>query len=210
MRILLGGEIMFKLKVVLCFFTVCIVFLCACTSEPMLPSEVIENVTLMNGYILAPTYLPKGFEYIPVSDSVIPIIETDNSTIIKLAFRKTDLEKGTAEIFMMFPYYEGKYSPFEERLGLIVPEEAVSEIIINRTTAYLFQGNWSDDTLHRLVQAEVLLNPEWDYNSNISIRFAVDVPDYGQIWVLLTTIIPTDIVGGDDLIKIARSVVVIQ
>jgi hypothetical protein len=33
-----------------------------------------------------------------------------------------------------------------EQLGLIVPEDAVSDIRINDETAFLFHGSWTDET----------------------------------------------------------------
>lgn len=193
----------------LCFVTM--ISLTACTpSEPALPSEAIKNIKARLGYVLAPTYLPKGFEFIPLSDSSLNIIETTPLSSSKYVYEKRISKDDTVEIFMSYPSYEGKYSSFEERSGLEAPIDAISEIDINGITAYLFHGRWSDETLKRVARAELPINPEWYYEGGISIRFAIDLSDNEKVWVTVATVSPTDKVTNKDLIKIAKSVVVIE
>ena len=202
----------FRIRIVLvCLSLVFVISLVACTSgEPALPAEAIKKIEARLGYTLAPTYLPDGFEFVPLGDSSLNVIETIPLSSSKYVYQKRVSKDDTAEIFMSYPSYEGKYSSFEERIGLEVPVDAISEININGVTAYLFHGNWSMDTLGRIARVEVPINPEWDYEGNSSIRFAIDVPDNERVWVVVTTIIPTDEVSEKDLVRIARSVVVIE
>ena len=197
--------------VFVCLSLVFMISLAACASgEPALPAEAIEKIKARLGYALAPAYLPEGFEFVPLSDSSLNIIETIPLSSSKYVYQKRISKDDTAEIFMSYPSYAGKYSSLEEKLKLEAPADAISEININGVTAYLFQGSWSIDTIGRIARAEVPINPEWDYEGNSSVRFAIDVPDNERVWVVVTTIIPTDEVSEKDLIRIARSVVVIE
>lgn len=95
-------------------------------------------------------------------------------------------------------------------LDLVPPKDAISEININNATGYLFHGGWSEDTLERIQGLELPINPEWDYEGNISIQFVVDTVEYGKVWVLLRTVSPTDEISEKELIKIAKSVAVVE
>jgi hypothetical protein len=202
----------FRLKIIfVCLCPVFIIFFAACSSgEPALPPEAIERIRMTQGYVLAPTYLPKGFEFVPLSDSPLHITETTPFSSGMYVYQKHVSKDATAEIVMSYPSYTGKYSSLEERLGLEAPADGISEIDINGLTAYLFHGNWSTDTLRQIARAELPINPEWDYDGTISIRFAIDVPDNDRVWVDLRTVLPTDEVTDKDLVSIARSVVVVE
>ena len=205
-----SGEAMLRLRVALCFFFVCATFLAACAGEPILEPGHAEKIKEVLGYALAPTYLPKGFKYDPGIDNCDPVsIIGDTSTVTQM-YTKAVLGKQSVWIGMMYPSIAGKSNFTMETLGLEVPEDAISEMDINGITAYLFHGNWSNDTINQIARAEVPDNPKWDYNNIISIRFAIDVPDYGRVWVSLRTVMPTDEVNDKDLVRIARSVVVLK
>ena len=203
---------MVRIKIIL--FCLCLVFMisfAACApNEPILPSQAIERIRMTHGYVLAPTYLPKGFEFVPLNDSSLQIIETTPLSSRMYIYQKRVSKDDTAEIVMSYPSYVGKYSSLEERLGLEAPEDAISEIDINGITAYMFRGSWSVNTLRQIAQGELPDSPKWDYDGNISIRFAIDVPDNERVWVTVGTVSPTDEVNDKDLIRIAKSVVVIE
>jgi hypothetical protein len=98
----------------------------------------------------------------------------------------------------------------QEIVDLTPPEDAITETEINGNTAYLYQGGWSEETIRRIAKLEEPIDPEWDYEGKISIRFTIDIPDKGNIWISIGTIFSVEDITQKDLIKIAESVTVIE
>ena len=112
---------------------------------------------------------------------------------------------------LTYPGTYGKSSPIMEQLGVIAPEDAISEILMNGETVFLFHGSWTEETLERIAHLTMPINPEWDYESNhISIKFTFSIPNGERIWIRLGTVFPNDEVTEKDIIRIARSVVVVD
>ena len=191
--------------------------LTACTPrEPVISPDFAEEIKEALGYALAPTYLPEGFELTKDGDRVDPILIWGETGHFNLMYTKYSPSQG-ATLVLSYPETYGESNPVMERLGVTVPEDAISEIRINGETAFLFHGNWTLETLVRISQLITPLNPEWDYESNhISIRFAFSIPGGEMIWVWLGTLWPGDeVTTGDevteqDIIRIVESVVVVD
>ncbi len=202
---------MFRLRIVIsCLLLIFIVPLLACAfSEPVLPSEAAEKIKEKLGYALAPTYLPEGFEYAPGVENPRSDLNSTARETYQVYYKVVSLEEA-AILAIIYPFDVPESASIEEKFGLEVPEDAVKEIDINGIPAHLQHGSWSNDTLKRIARLELPINPEWDYDGAISIRFAINVPDKGRIWVCISTVFPTDEVTDRDLIRIARSVVVVE
>ncbi|MFC2070266.1 hypothetical protein ACFLTB_03765 [Chloroflexota bacterium] len=198
------------------FVCICLIFitsLFACApGEPMIPPDEAVIIKENLGYALAPTWMPEGFEYAgpftggTVSDRAFTkqVIFQNYSKIVSME------ETAGSGLFMIYPLHADTSDSVEKRLGLEAPEDAISEIDINGTTAYLSHGSWSNETMRRVAQLVLPLNPEWDYDNGTSIRFTIDVPDEDRVWVSISTIFSIGYVTDKDLIRIARSVVVVE
>ena len=191
--------------------------LTACTPrEPVISPDFAEEIKEALGYALAPTYLPEGFELTKDEDRVAPILIKGETGHVNLMYTKYYPSRG-ATLVLSYPETYGKSNPAMERLGLIVPEDAISEIRINGEAAFLFHGYWTLETLRRIIRLTTPLNPEWDYeNGHISVRFAFSIPSGEMIWVWLGTlwlgdeIAPGDEITEKEIIRIAESVVVVD
>ena len=183
--------------------------LSSCTpSEPILPSDTAEKVKEALGYALAPTYLPRGFELERGVGDVSPILTVGAISTAHLLYTKSFPEK--VSLALSYPESYGLSDPLMERIGLKIPEDAVSEIRINNELAYLFHGSWSADTLEQVGQAVVPDNPKWEYSHQVSIKFAFAMPNGERTWVRLGTIWPTEEITEKDIVRIAESIVVVE
>jgi hypothetical protein len=195
----------------ICLFILCVTSFSGCApAEPLLPEETITQIKGRLGYALAPTWIPDGFEFeseIASPDSSVGIAGT---TQAYLAYDNKDVVGEMDLLLMIYPAPASVDSSFMEQIGVIKPEDAVSEIKINGDTAYLTRGGWTDETLRRISRIELPINPEWDYAGGYSIRFTIEVPDNERVWVRLFTLRPTDRINEQDIVKIARSFVVIE
>ena len=203
-----------KLLAVLAFlYLVIALIISGCSEqEPILPSDVSEKIINNLGYALAPTWLPQEYEYAgPFLNSITSDRAFTGETILQSYgnYASAGIEDS---LVMSYPYptLDTIPSPLLEITGLIPPEDAITETEINGNTAYLYRGSWSDETRRRVAKLEEPIDPEWDYDRSISIRFTVDVPDKGSIRVSISTIFPVNDITQKDLLKIAESVTVIK
>ena len=199
------------LTVITLFLIVTNILISGClVKEPIIPDDVAEKITNNLGYALAPTWLPEEYEYGgPFPDSTVTGKAFTIESIIQCYGRYASAGIGDS-LIMSYPATDTIPSAFLEMVGLIPPEEAITELEINGNIAYLYQGNWSEKTLGRVAKLEEPIDPEWDYERSIAIRFTVDVPDKGSIWISLSTIFSIENISQKDLVKIAESVVVIE
>ena len=181
--------------------------------EPILPDEVVEKITNNLGYALAPTWLPEEYEYAgPFTNNVVTGRTFSGDGLMIQSYGNYASGGIEDSLVMSYPYptLDTIPSTFLEITGLIPPEDAITKIEINGNTAYLYQGSWSDETRQRVAKLEEPIDPEWDYERSMSIRFTIDVPDEGSIWVSIGTIFSVEDITQKDLVKIARSVIVIE
>lgn len=183
--------------------------------EPILPDEVAREIKNNLGYALAPAWLPKGYEY--CGPYYTNKIVADRASTLKamqqpvlICYGKDASRAIGNSMIMSYPTEDTIPSVFQEMVDLIPPEDAITETEINGNTAYLYQGNWSEETLGRVAKLEEPFDPEWDYDRSIAIRFLIDVPGEGNIWVSISTIFSVEDITQKDLVKIAKSVTVID
>lgn len=205
------GDRMLRLKTALfcIFFSFTALFVSCISSESTIPSNEIQNIRVRIGYVLAPSYLPKGYTYIPGNENSDPFGTILSTSRVQLSYREEGSKEKTTYLIMSYPVI-ASISSFEEQIGLEVPKDAITEMEINGGVAYLFHGSWSDETLKRIIRGEDPINPKWDYGSGKSIRFTINVPDEGKIWINLKAIIPVEQMTDEEIIKIAKSVMLIE
>ena len=201
------------LTVVTLLFVVFTISLSSCLGkEPIIPDDIAEKIKTNLGYALAPTWLPEEYEYAgPFLNTITADRAFSGETMLQSYgnYASAGIEDS---LVMSYPYptLDTIPSAFLEITGLIPPEDAITKIEINRNTAYLYQGSWSDETRQRVAKLEEPIDPEWDYERSMSIRFTIDVPDEGSIWVSISTIFSVEDITQKDLVKIARSVIAIE
>ena len=201
------------LTVVTLLFVVFTISLSGCLGkEPIIPDDIAEKIKTNLGYALAPTWLPEEYEYAgPFLNTITADRAFPGETMLQSYgnYASAGIEDS---LVMSYPYptLDTIPSAFLEITGLIPPEDAITKIEINGNTAYLYQGSWSDETRQRVTKLEEPIDPEWDYERSISIRFTIDVPDEGSIWVSISTIFSVEDITQKDLVKIARSVIAIE
>ena len=201
------------LTVVTLLFVVFTISLSGCLGkEPIIPDDIAEKIKTNLGYALAPTWLPEEYEYAgPFLNTITADRAFSGETMLQ-SYGKNASGGIEDSLVMSYPYptLDTIPSAFLEITGLIPPEDAITKIEINRNTAYLYQGSWSDETRQRVAKLEEPIDPEWDYERSMSIRFTIDVPDEGSIWVSISTIFSVEDITQKDLVKIARSVIAIE
>ena len=193
----------------------------ACSpAEPILPGEIADTVRANMGYVLAPTWLPEGFEYsgpdiehMNIESSGANIKTFPGSQTMILGYHRVVSMQQMDNFLISYPSsdtYPASSQKIQEILDLSPPDNAITEVTVNGRTALLYHGRWSDETLKRIQRLERPLDPEWDYEGSISVRFPIDVPGEGEIWVSISTVFTVVELTEDDLIRIAKSVVVVE
>ncbi len=203
---------MLKLKIIAaCLCLALAMPFTACTPDrPFLSSEAVQKTRLALGYALAPTYLPDGFDYAgDIGNTGSPPLNAISRLRVQQVYLKEVPGGRTAYLLLIYPLPAPVVDSYDEQSGLETPQNAISLVQINGQTAYVIDGSWSAETLKSITQGEEIIDPEWDYDGNISIRFAVEVHGRDRVWLTASTVFPTDEVTSEDLIKIARSVVVV-
>ena len=195
----------------ICLWLSIAVGLSACAPrEPVLSPDIAQEIKEALGYALAPTYLPKGFEPTKAVEGASPVLTVGETVSVHLMYTEYSPGQGPT-LALTYPRTYGISSPMMEQLGLIVPEDAVSDIHINGETAFLFHGSWTEETLDRIARLIMPPNPEWDYESSrISVTFAFAIPNGERIWVKLGTVFPNDEVTEKAIVRIAKSVVLVD
>ncbi len=200
----------FRSTLVVLLVTVALV-LGGCTPAPILSDDAARQIKDALGYVLAPTWLPKGFAPAKAIDGASYVMSVGPKMAGVPYSQETSDRQFPSSLHLSYPESYGKSSPLAERLGLNVPEDAVSETSINGETAYLFHGRWTEETLERLTRLDMSVAPEWGYdNGHVSLRFTFVIPTGERIWVILATVFPTDQVTEHDIVRIAESIVVVD
>jgi hypothetical protein len=199
---------------IIIFLLTCTI-LSACSSrEVILPTNAKDEVKNVLGYVVAPTYLPKGLEFDNVRVQVMPKSSAAPDapslpTVIQLTYSSSEEETGGYGLLM---YYPTGWPPNTEGPPYLkTPEDAISEVDINNRTAYMVRGTWSDEFWSEWEETgEVPFNPEWDYDIATSLLFAFDLPGGETIGiVLVATPDPAATIGNKELVKIAEYIVIV-
>jgi len=177
---------------------------------PVISPDFAQEIKEALGYALAPTYLPKGFESTTAVEGMSPVLTTGETVFVGLSYTEYSPSQGST-LILIYPLTNENPDSMMKLHGLTVPEDAVSEIRINGEPAFLFYGNWTEETLEQISQAIMPINPEWEYeSSHISIKFTFSMPNGEKVWVSLRTVFPNDEVAEKDIIRIAESVALVD
>jgi hypothetical protein len=176
--------------------------------EIILSSDAADEVRHALGYVLAPTYLPKGLEFLDVHIPEIPsstAVPYPPPPVVSLTYSSSGDELGAHVLLAMYPNTWPPY--FEGPSNLQTPEDAISESTVKHRTAYVVRGMWSEEVQSALRETgEVPVDPEWDYITATSLQFALDLPGGETIGVMLAVIPnPAAWISDTELVRIAES-----
>jgi hypothetical protein len=208
-----------KRRIICCIsliFTILTILMLSCNSEKSeeadedilkettIPSYAIKGIKESLGFVLTPIYLPKDTEFSRYSIQEVPGLQ--HNPLVTLAY-------GNEEQVITFIYCtEWPPDIWSAPDGLAVPEDAIKEISINGQEAYVIRGTWPHEMWQeRSETGSVDLETEWEYESLLSVRFAIDIPynDPAGVFLGVGPFDPNRI-DEDQLIKIAESVEVIE
>ena len=203
-----------KLKIILaCICTIVVTFVISCRlNEPLISSESADEIKEKLGYVLAPTYMPEGYEF-GSSKEVLTQSEGNTQHPVYLFYYKEISSGKTLALMMEYPIEDNESSStFIAQFGLIKPDDATTEIDIQGMTATINHGGWTEETKERVSKLDFPIEPEWDYSYGVSIRFYVEFPDNEKVQIQLTTSLPiSDInLSEEEMIKIAESAVLVE
>lgn len=152
----------------------------------------LDRVIDMLGYVLVPGYVPAGFETPNVSVSGGRALVT--------------YESSDRRFLVAYPvpfYPEG--NPLMVELGLITPDDALSEVSVEGAPAYVMRGEWSADTI---IQGPGI-DPNfatWDYPISVTLFFEYTLAGGNGVGVAIKAFSePSAWITTAEMVKIAES-----
>ena len=199
-----------KLSIISVFILI-IILVVGCQPVPALSEQETINIEHTLGYVIAPTWLPEGFEF---SHTVMDSNDvTDYSAMIN--YRNLD-----KNLHMMYPSELpsslGMSEWLSENLGLDwqAPEDAVFKVEIKGEEAYLQIGIWSEEVLNAIAKPDMdklkTMTPEWDYDIFKRLFFKFKLSDGQAVDVVLLAVFDPDWITADEMLKIADSCVQVE
>jgi hypothetical protein len=187
--------------------------LCGCGGEILLTDSAVENIRAELGYVLAPAYMPPGFEFDPgMNNTKAYLSDSPTRTLASLTYSTDEKEDALHIITLSYPesFYPEGDPRMTEIFGLTKPEEALSMVSVNGRDAYLVLGNWDTGTLEEVASAVIPTDPRWDYDAAISVYFDIDVPAGESVTVALraSSYPGENWISREEVIRIAESVVI--
>jgi hypothetical protein len=198
-------------RLIIIFIFLCILLVEAgCSPQPILPDDVALELHKSLGYALAPTYLPRGFEYDMGMDEARYVL--GNPPFAHLVYSSYQHGMKNRSLGMSYPVnFSLEENSVAERLGLEIPEETLTEVRVQGKTAYLVRGTWSAETMHRFFQLIEPIDAEWDYRSRLSVYFSIDLPTGESTPVMLyAELFPSGWITEEELLRIAESVRIVE
>lgn len=181
---------------------------CGTSLIPVQPPN-LDNVTGVLGYSLAPTLMPKDFEFERYDVSEIGIDSIATISYVRLH------DTSYQGILIMYPWsfpLSISDMPFFENLLLNWqrPDDAVLEVRVNGEKAYIVHGSWSADSLRKLVNPDpeflAAYTPEWDYDMYLSLYCDYTLPSGEIVNVMIRAMFhPSEGITEKEMIKIAES-----
>ena len=209
----------YKRRIICCavlIFIILTVFMLSCNSgnseeadeailqNTTIPSYAIAGIKESLGFTLAPTYLPEDTEFLRYSIQELP--GSQHNPLVALTYSNEE----QVITFM----YRTEWPPdiWDAPEGLEIPEDAIKEISINEQEAYVITGSWPREMwTERSETGSVNPETEWEYESSLTVRFAIDIPVNGLTGVVLG-VAPSESNRIDEvqLIKIAGSIEIME
>jgi hypothetical protein len=149
------------------------------------------------GYLIAPTYLPDGFENVavalPAGAAYMVMADEDSRLVVSYPVPFT-LEE----------------SDLMKQMGLTRPREAIEEVEVDGEDAYLMHGGWSDATIMAgpSVSAETA---EWEFDRSLAVFFDFPLGDGREIPVAVQALdAPESWTTTQELLEIAESIASVE
>ena len=132
-----------------------------------------------------------------------------------LQVSKVSMSRGSARIFygdsgntliVAYPVpFSPEDTPFMREIGLIRPDDALSEVEVNGKTAYLMRGGWSEETINQGpgIDSE---QAEWDYTRSLTLFFEASLTDETSVAAAIQALSdPSQWIAIPEMVKIAES-----
>ncbi len=182
---------------------------CGTSLVPVQPPN-LDNVTGVLGYSLAPTLMPKDFEFERYDVSEIGI-----DSIASISYGRLH-DSSYQVILIMYPL-SFTSSPIDNPLveSLLLnwqrPDDAVLEVRVNGEKAYIVHGSWSADSLRKWVNPDpeflATYTPEWDYDMYLSLYCDYTLPSGETVGVMIRAMFhPSEGITEKEMVKIAESI----
>lgn len=183
----------------------------ACSAETLVSVQPpnLEDMTETLGYSLAPTILPKDFEF-----DKHEVFDDGNDIIATINYKRlqgTDYQ----QIIIIYPINLPSPSTdvlFLENLEIKWrhPDDASIKVEVNGKESYLVYGGWSDHSLRELENPNpdflATYIPEWNYHMYINLYFDYELPSNEIVKIVIRALTyPFEWISTDDLVKIAES-----
>jgi hypothetical protein len=190
-----------------------LILMTGCQSEPIISKEEITSIKADLGYVIAPTWLPEGFESMDLYEHM-----DENMTI--RSFGELSYSDSQVVVFLRYPADTpmslGGSNPLFEALNLDwqAPEDAVEMVRVKSRDAYFIQGIWSTEVLKALnrLDEEKLhsMAPEWDYDFAKTVYFEFELSSKEVVNVSLAVMYRAELISREELIRIAESCVQVE
>ena len=184
-----------------------------CRADPIISEDEISAIQADLGYVIAPTWLPEGFELMDVYE------HTDGDIAVRSAGELT-YTGSQVVVFLRYPAdaptaLSGTNWLFETlNLGWRAPEDAIEMIEVNERDGYFIRGSWSAEVLKAITELDEeklhSITPDWDYDFAKSVYFEFELSSKEVIKVSLSAIYHAELINREELIRIAESCVQVE
>ena len=143
-------------------------------------------------YSLFPTYLPEGYSVSNVfmSGGVAVVVYGDPEERLLVAYPNT-----------FYP----ENSPTMTELGLLRPDDSITEVDVKGETAYLVRGGWSEETI---IQGPGIdpKDAKWDYDKSLSLNIELRVSEETTVGVVVKALgDQSGWITGSEMVRLAES-----
>ena len=207
-----------RIFVLLMVFSI-LILMTGCQAEPIISEEEIASIKADLGYVIAPTWLPDGFESMDDYES----LNRNLNGYIQVGYFGTltyDYYSSTVIIFLQYPADTpvtlGGTNPLFEVLNLDwqAPEDAIETVEVDGKEAYFIRGSWSAEVLKAFnrIEEDKLRNmtPEWDYDFRKTVYFEFELSNGEIVDVLLAAMHDAEQISQEEMIKIVESCVQVE
>ena len=164
------------------------------TCDPEQESLDLQKISSALGYAFEPTFIPAGFEF--------------SSSSIDRRQRANLVYRGGQQIMLIaYPItFEPQGSPTMIQLGMIQPEDAITEISISTVPGHVMRGGWSE----RTILAGPGIDPslaKWDYDRSMTLFFNCDYTESEEVGIAIQSIPDGEgnLISQPDLVQVATS-----
>jgi hypothetical protein len=172
---------------------------------------ILDDVTEALGYSLAPTILPKDFEF-----DRYEVFDSDSEIIPTISYKRIQNAE-YQQIILIYPIdlpsATGNILSLENLvLKWQAPEDATVKVEVDEKEAYIVYGGWSDKSMRQLLipNPDILATyvPEWNYHAYLNIFFDHELPSGETVSMMIRALSnPSEWITNEELVAIAESIV---